>query len=218
MYPVLIFDLDGTLTDPREGITRSLVHALRAIGAEVPSEAELEQCIGPPLREAFHTLLGSSRDVETAVTFFRQRYGTVGLYENYVYPRVVETLEEIGPSRTMFIATTKPREHAQSIVEHFGLSRFFRRVYGSEMNGVRSDKSELVAHLIASEGLDPASAVVIGDRKYDVLAARDNGLRSIGVGWGFGSEEELTGSGVDIFCRTMDDLLGLLAPVGQARG
>lgn len=199
--PTLIFDLDGTLTDPREGIIGCLRHALHDIGAEIPSAAALEQCIGPPLRDALASLLGDDATAERALAVFRERYGRTGLFENALYPGLEQALETLAPiAPAMFIATSKPQEFADRIADHFGLRRFFRAIYGCGMNGELSDKADLIRHLMTRENV--IDAVMIGDRRHDIIAAHANGIRAVGVTWGFGSLDELREAGADAICTS----------------
>lgn len=190
----VLFDLDGTLTDPKPGITRCIQHALTALGREAPGEEELLWCIGPPLQESFPRLLDSDEKalVDQAITHYRERFSTVGLFENELYPGVVEALRELRAAglRT-FVATSKPRVFALRIVEHFGLRPHFEEVYGSELDGTRTDKGDLIRHLLACEGLEPGAAVMVGDREHDMIGGAKNGLRRVGVTYGYGSAEEL---------------------------
>jgi phosphoglycolate phosphatase len=202
----LVFDLDGTLTDPSEGITRCIRHALGRIGAACPPESDLARYIGPPLPEIFATILGEGDGARLATAAFRERYGTVGLFENRPYDGVADALAVLqSRGHRLFVGTSKPWQFAERILERFGLDRFFTRVYGCELTGERADKAELLAHLLQTEQLD--GAVMIGDRKYDVAAARANGMRSIGVTWGFGSVDELREAGADAICDTPADLI-----------
>jgi phosphoglycolate phosphatase len=218
LRPVLLFDLDGTLTNPREGIIGSFRYALESVGADVPSLDELERFIGPPLRDTFASLLDEHDErVDLALRFFRERYGTIGLYENDLYPGIVETITGLQPlARSMFIATSKPQDYAVRIIDHFGLQPFFRNVYGCEMDGRRSDKGELIAHILQQEAIEPAGVVMIGDRKHDVIGARRNGIRSIGVGWGFGSTQELRDAEADVICDSVEDLLRHFRGLGSS--
>lgn len=209
--PVLIFDLDGTLTDSREGITRCFVHALEQAGVEVPETAELERWIGAPLWDAFAAVLSPQERVALAVRCFRERYATVGMYENSLYPGIEEALRALQErSEAMFVATSKPTEYADRIIDHFGLRRYFRHVYGSELSGERADKSVLLAHVLERESLAGNGVVMIGDRKHDIIAARTNGVSSLGVAWGFGSLEELREAGADRICGSVPELVGML--------
>jgi len=212
----VLFDLDGTLTDPKEGIVACFRHALDSLGVNPPPAGGLERLIGPPLVESFSNLLGpGGKDrVEQAVRLYRERFAARGLFENSVYPGIVDALVELcDHGGQLFLATSKPRVFADRIVEYFGLARFFRAVYGSELNGVNTDKKDLLAHLLRAESLSPEITVMVGDRAHDVLGARANRLFSIGVLWGYGSKEELVSAGADALCvepRALGDTLALV--------
>lgn len=209
--PVLLFDLDGTLTDPQPGIVGCIRHALDCLGQASPSEERLVSFIGPPLRGAFATLLDTSdrERVEKAMTLYRERYGTVGLFENAVYDGVPEMLDEARANGSpCFVATGKPLVYTNRIMEHFGLSDRFAGIYGSELDGRFDDKAELLEHLLRQERIEPPDALMIGDRAADVVAARKNGLRSIGVLWGFGDRQELEDAGADVLCASPVELVG----------
>jgi phosphoglycolate phosphatase len=190
----LLIDLDGTLTDPREGITRCIAHALWEMGQTPPPDEALLFAIGPPLRDSFATLL-DTRDatrIEQAMKHYRDRFATVGLFENEVYPGIPEMLHGLDASGLrLFVATAKPHVYAKQILAHFNLSEPFEAIYGPELDGTRQNKTELLKHLIALERLDPACTMMIGDRIHDIEAAHANGCRSIGIAWGYGSAEEL---------------------------
>lgn len=204
--PTLLFDLDGTLSDPREGILRCIRHAFAEIGAPVPAEQAMEQCIGPPLRDGLRCLLDSDELADRALVAFRHEYGRAGLLENRVYPGLSNALHELREAgAAMFVATSKPQQFAEQTIEHFGWRALFRKVYGCGFDGTLAEKSDLLRHLIASEALDPADTIMIGDRKYDIVAARENGIRSMAVLWGFGSAEELRDA--DAFCATPANLV-----------
>ena len=190
----ILFDLDGTLTDPREGITRSIQYALAKLGIDEPDLSRLEHFIGPPLLQAFMQFydFDEARAWE-AVNFYRERFKVTGLYENRVFDGVGELLGDLqGQGRTLYVATSKPWVFAREIARHFDFARHFKVIYGSELDGTRTNKVELIGHLLAEEGLDPAQTLMIGDRKHDLIGARSNGLQAVAVGYGFGSHEELT--------------------------
>ncbi|MEO5764554.1 MAG: HAD hydrolase-like protein [Casimicrobiaceae bacterium] len=190
----LLFDLDGTLTDNYAGIAASILHALRCLDAPTPPDAALHSCVGPPLRESFARLLDTpdSATIERAVAHYRERFSDVGWKENVAYAGVADALAVFATRGvTMYVCTAKPETFARRIVQHFGFAPFFRAVYGADLAGRYDDKSALMAHLIASEGVDPAAAAMIGDRHHDIRAARANGLGAIGVLWGYGSRAEL---------------------------
>jgi phosphoglycolate phosphatase len=206
----VLLDLDGTLTDPRDGILRSLRHALTGLGAPCPADEALERFIGPPLQESLAEMLGPGRrgEVPRAVALYRERYGESGLFEAEVYPGITELLSSLAADgHRLFVCTSKPTVFAARVVRHFGLDRHLEGVYGSELDGARSDKRELLAHLLSHVGMPAERAVMVGDRKHDVLAARANGVRAIGVTWGYGSAAELRDAGADVLVDDPGDLL-----------
>ena len=192
-YQNVLFDLDGTLTDPREGITRSIQFALSKMGIEEPDLTRLEHFIGPPLLQAFMEFYAfTEAQAWEAVGYYRERFAVTGLYENEVFEGVTPLLQElVAQGRQLFIATSKPHVYAREIARHFDFARHFKVIYGSELDGTRTNKVELIAHLMHEQGLDPAQTLMIGDRKHDLIGARDNGLDAAAVGYGFGSFEEL---------------------------
>ncbi|MNP11433.1 5'-nucleotidase [compost metagenome] len=189
----ILFDLDGTLTDPREGITRSIQYALAKLGIDEPDLSKLEHFIGPPLLQAFMQFYGfDEAKAWEAVNHYRERFKVTGLYENEVFEGVIELLDTLeGQGRHLYIATSKPWEFAREIARHFNFAKHFKVIYGSELDGTRTNKVELIKHLLAEEGLDPAQTLMIGDRKHDLIGARSNGLDCVAVGYGFGSRDEL---------------------------
>ena len=210
----LLIDLDGTLTDPRPGIVKSLRHALEQMQRPCPGDDALVAYIGPPLRATFATLLTTRETalVERAMALYRERYAEIGLFENEVYAGIPAALADLGRvARRLFVATAKASVFATRIVRHFGLAGYFAGVYGPELDGRLDDKAELIAHLLACEGLKAEGLVMIGDRANDVTAARANGVRSIGVLWGYGSRDELLAAGADAVCSTPDRLPALVA-------
>lgn len=205
----LIFDLDGTLTDPREGIARCYAYVLELLGRPVPPLREFERFIGPPTREVVSELLGSSDpdEVERAVAIYRERFSSVGLFENEVYPGMAELLASLSQAGfALWVCTSKPHVYARRILEHFGLLRWFREVYGCELDGTYAAKTDLLEHLLPREQIDPRRALMIGDRMHDIRAARHCGLRSLGVLYGFGTIEELREAGADALCPTVAEL------------
>jgi phosphoglycolate phosphatase len=208
----LFFDLDGTLTDPKPGITGSIQYALQKLDRPVPSQDDLVWCIGPPLRASFVTLLGGEELADRGVALYRERFGDVGLFENSVYPDIEAVLASLGEVHPrMFVATSKPHVFAKRIIDHFGLSRHFEHVFGSELDGTRVHKNDLLAYALAQTGTDPASALMIGDRSHDVLGAKANGMAAIGVTYGYGSREELISAGARHLCATPRAVLDVIA-------
>jgi phosphoglycolate phosphatase len=204
----IFFDLDGTLTDPKPGITGSIQYALQKLDLPVPTQDELTWCIGPPLRASFVTLLGGESLADRAVALYRERFADVGLYENSVYPDIEQVLATLRQSpRRVFVATSKPQVFAERIIDHFGLRSYFDRVFGSELDGTRVNKGDLLAYAIDTTGVDPSQTLMIGDRSHDMVGAKNNGIRGIGVLYGYGSEEELVGAGASHVCATPRALL-----------
>jgi phosphoglycolate phosphatase len=210
----VLFDLDGTLTDPRAGIVRCLRHALAELGVPAPSDAILASFIGPPLRTAFAALLGTSDQalVARAMTVYRERFGAIGLHENQVYTGVPEMLHAVGRvTARMFVATAKPTVYAERILNQFGLAHHFAGVYGADLDGRFEDKADLLAHLLATERIAPGAAAMVADRGTDVTAGRRHGLHSIGILWGYGSRAELVAAGADWLCPAPGALVPYLA-------
>jgi phosphoglycolate phosphatase len=206
----LFFDLDGTLTDSRPGILACMRHALSLVGREIPSDDALSRFIGPPTHVAFRELLRSEDPELNArtIAFYRERYAQLGLFESSVYAGVSAGLEALREANhRLFVVTSKPRVFANTIIDHFDLRQYFSQVYGSELSGERSNKGELIAHVLQSEGILPANVWMIGDRLHDVLGAKANGVRVAGVLWGYGSREELSEAGADRLFQTMPELV-----------
>ncbi|WP_243369808.1 HAD family hydrolase [Microvirga solisilvae] len=205
---IALFDLDGTLTDPKTGITRCIQYALDRLGRPVPDTEELTWMIGPPLLASFTKLLGDAEEAVEALRLYRERFSEVGLFENEVYPGIPAVLETLQKADLrLFVATSKPHVYARRIIEHFGLTRFFQEIYGSELDNRNADKRDLIRHILDQERFDPAQAVMIGDREHDAIGARANGIASIGVTWGYGSRQELLESGVACLVDRPSDLV-----------
>jgi len=212
----VFFDLDGTLTDPKTGITRSIQYALERLHREVPAADELVWCIGPPLLESFETLLRDRQEAVTALNHYRERFTERGLYENRVYPGIEDTLAALAASGCrLFIATSKPAIFAQRIVAHFGIAGYFERLFGSELDGTRSDKTELLSHALDETGFDSHETVMIGDRSHDMIGARNNDMTAVGVLYGYGSKDELIAAGAQRIARTPEDLPDIANPQGS---
>lgn len=216
----VLFDLDGTLTEPFEGITRSIQYALTQLGAPTPTQAELAHYIGPPLRRTFGLLLDSSdpQVIEEAMRLYRVRFAEVGLFENMLYDGIVDLLAALqSASVPLFVVTAKPRIYALRIIEHFGLAKYFTAIYGAELDGRFDNKADLVEHLLEHERLPAAATVMVGDRREDVIAARAHGVGTIGVTYGYGSDAELREAGADIICGSPQELLALFQTIGAMR-
>ena len=202
-YSHILFDLDGTLTDPGVGITRSVAYALKKAGIDVEDLSTLYPFIGPPLVDSFmrftHMTLEQARQ---GVADYREYFVPTGMYENEVYPGVrdmLQTLEKSG--KTLIVATSKPEPFARRILEHFSLAPYFSLICGSSLDETRTRKGEVIAYALKRAGNPPAArCVMVGDREHDVLGARENGLACVGVTYGYGSETELTAAGAAHLC------------------
>lgn len=202
-------DLDGTLTDPFDGIANCIAYAMAMFGEPRPADADMRRFIGPPLLETFHELLGPER-APRALEYYRERFSDTGWLENAVYPGIHETLSAMtAAGHRCFVATSKPRVFACRIVEHFELSPYFTEVYGSELDGTRTDKTELL-RFAARQRSAARESVMIGDRRHDIVGARNNGFRAIGATWGYGTADELLGAGADCLAAAPEQLAALV--------
>ena len=205
----VLFDLDGTLTDAREGIVACLKYALQGLGHDCPSNLDLARFIGPPLQESFAVLLHSTdrKQINAAVELYRQRFSSKGMLENTVYSGIHSALTTLrGRGALLFVTTSKPGVFAERIVEYFGLKEYFCAIYGSELDGTRSDKVDLVAHVLKTESLSPHATAMVGDRAHDIMGAKASGVFPIGVLWGYGSHDELVAAGATTLCEQPDML------------
>jgi phosphoglycolate phosphatase len=197
----ILFDLDGTLTDPKEGFIKSVRFALSKLTIELDPEINLESYIGPPLHVTFRKLCGTESSAEDAISLYRERYSNIGLFENTLYKGILECLDRIiGKADSIHVVTSKPTVFSRRIIKHFELDQYFGVVFGSNLDGTLSDKTELLDHVLKSQGIHAQDTVMIGDRRFDIVAAKNHGLRALGVLWGYGSEEELKSAGADALC------------------
>lgn len=215
MLKYILFDLDGTLTDPAEGITKSIAYALREMGRTVPPTEELYKFIGPPLHPSFIEFFGmSDSEASEAVRLYRVRFSDVGWRENVPYEGIVSQLSVIrGSGLKLALATSKPEKFAVDIMNEFGLAEYFDEICGSSLDGNRSEKSEVIRYALCRLGIgDIKSAAqageiaMVGDRKYDILGAREVGAIPIGVLWGYGNEAELIDAGAAKICADVSEL------------
>jgi phosphoglycolate phosphatase len=206
----LLFDLDGTLTDSFEGISRCLQYAMERMGVAVAPDFDLRATVGAPLHDLLAELGVGDRAAE-ATAFYRERFNAVGMYENAVYDGVTELLEHARTRFRLFVCTSKLTASATRILEHFNLHHYFERVYGSEADGRFQRKTELFAHVLESERIAPQCATLVGDRKHDAIAAVANGATAFGAAWGYGSIEELTAAGAHRIFATPMELQAALA-------
>ncbi len=207
MYRAALFDLDGTLTESGPGITRSVAYSLQKFGITETDQKKLDRFVGPPLIDSYMRYYDLSYDqAKQAVVFYREYYETKGLFENRVYDGVEEMLRTLrdGGVRCV-VATSKPKQFAVLILEHFGLEDYFSRVAGASMDESRTDKGEVIAYALEKAGIAPGErTIMVGDREHDVLGAKRNGLPTVGVLYGYGSREELTAAGAAFLAETPD--------------
>lgn len=209
MYTTYLFDLDGTLTDPKEGIVNSVLYALKKVGIEELHISELDSFIGPPIQQSFVERYNMNEgEVERAVFYFREYLKQSGLLENNIYdgiPNLLKQLKDTG--NHLFIATSKPTVLAEQVIEHFQLTNYFEDIIGSNLDGTRIKKEEIIAHILqTNEELNKEEIVMIGDRKHDIIGANQNGIASIGVLYGYGSETELTEVGATHIANDVKEL------------
>jgi len=211
---LVLFDLDGTLIHSEAGIVGSLRHAFDRLGHAAPPLEELRRWIGPPLRQSFPRVIGDDpARVEQAVAYYRERFDSVGWTEHEVYPGIAELVEGLAAAgRTLAIVTTKMRVQARRIIDHLPFGHHFHEVYGPSGDGQHSEKAQMIARALADFGVAPEQAVMIGDRHFDIEGARSNSVRGLGVGWGFGSREELEQAGAEAIAATPAELAALLQP------
>lgn len=212
-YKYILFDLDGTLTDPHEGITKSVAYALRHYGIEPPPLHKLFPFIGPPLADSFMEFYGfDSEKAAEAVEVYREYFTVKGKYENIVYDGIKQLLAALrADGRVLAVATSKPEVLARDILEHFELADSFDIIRGSMMDGTRVKKHEVIQAVL--EELQPQSmddVVMVGDRKFDVAGAKEFGMDCIGVLFGFGSREELESAGAKYIAQNVTELGKLL--------
>ena len=213
MYDIILFDLDGTLTDPGIGITNSVAHALAHWGIEVTDRATLYKFIGPPLSDSFMRYYGfSEEDAIRAIAVYREYFGVKGLYENEVYPGIPELLQELkNAGKTVVLATSKPEQYAVEILRHFGLYDYFDIIAGASMDESRNKKADVIAYALSQmKDPDVSKLIMIGDREHDVLGAKQFGIDSIGVLYGYGDRAEHEAAGATYIAEKVEDILPLL--------
>jgi phosphoglycolate phosphatase len=209
----VLFDLDGTLTDPRIAITSSITYAMREVGLEAPPPDELLWCIGPPIRNNLRKLLATddAELIERATDAYLRRYAIKGIGETTKYAGIDAMLTRIAASGArIYLATTKFVDQADVIVKAFALRSYFTDVFGSRRDGSLADKRELLAHIIQTIGIDAGRSVMVGDREHDVIGAKTNGIHAIGVTYGYGSREELRAAGADAICDSPEEILATI--------
>ena len=206
---IYLFDLDGTLTEPGEGITNSVMYALEKFGIHETDRSTLYRFIGPPLLDSFMQFYGMPQEqAEQAVAAYREYFGVKGLFENRVYDGIPQLLQMLcDQGKTLALATSKPEVFTLRILEKFDLKKYFTHVGAASLDSSRSQKADVIRHTLHLCG-DPAldAVVMIGDRKHDVLGAIENGIPSIGVLYGYGDRPELEKAGADVIAQSVEHL------------
>ncbi len=206
----IYFDLDGTLTDPYEGITRCILYALDELGFPHPDDDYLYSCIGPPLWDTFPEMVGEEL-TKKAVDLYRERFVDIGWKENKPYEGIHEALESVASAgHALFVATAKPHMHAARIVEHFGMGDYIHNVYGSELDGTRATKTDLLRFAV-EKNPGKTKRTMIGDRRHDLAGAIANEIEPVGVSWGYGSVEELGTAGATAIAHAPAELVEIVA-------
>lgn len=208
-YRYILFDLDGTVTDPGEGITNSVMYALKKFGIEESDRRKLYRFIGPPLADSFQEFYGFSvSEAKEGIRFYREYYSEKGILENKLYPGIEDVFKKIRADKGQIImATSKPEFFARQILEYFHLDRYFDFIAGATMDEKRVKKGDVIAYALEEKGItDRNQVLMIGDRKHDIQGAKENGLDSMGVLYGYGSREELEMAGADYIAESVEEL------------
>lgn len=214
MYSYIFFDLDGTLTDPGEGITNSVIYSLSRFGIEAPERDKLYKFIGPPLKDSFAKYYGMSpKECDAALKYYREYYADKGIFENVLYNGIADMLSAIRESgRKIILATSKPDVYAEKILEHFDLLKYFDFVAGADLAETRVTKADVIAHALDSCALREKTneILMVGDREHDVLGAAAHGIDTLGVTFGYGSEDELISSGARYLANCPSEILNFI--------
>lgn len=212
-FQYILFDLDGTLTDSGEGITKAVQYALRYFGIDVPNLKDLNKFIGPPLKDSFKRFYGFDEyKAQEGLMKFREYYEDKGLFENRVYDGIEDVLKTLkNNGKTLIVATSKPEVHAKIILEHFGLDKYFNFIGGADLEETRVKKADVIRYTLKEAGINDFSKVImVGDREHDILGGKENNLKTIGVLYGFGDVVELTQARADFIAKEPKDILNIL--------
>ncbi len=208
-YNTILFDLDGTLTDPVQGIINSVIYSLRKMGIEETDRESLKKFIGPPLADSFREYYSlSDEKAVQAVEYYREYFKAKGMFENSVYDDIETLLKSLNDKgKTLIIATSKPEEFLLQILEHFDLSKYFKYIAGATLDGSRSAKADVIKYALEKCGItDKEHTIMIGDRKHDIIGANENGIDSIGVLFGYGDIDELKNAGASYIAESVLDI------------
>lgn len=212
-YKMILFDLDGTISDPKEGITKSVQYALQKLGINEPNLDKLEPFIGPPLQQSFAEQYGFAEEqIQQAIDFYRERFKQEGMFENELYPAIPQLLKSLQEQHlTLIVATSKPTIFAEQIVKYFNIDQCFALIVGSNLDGTRTSKTDIIQYIINKYKNHPKEDfIMIGDRKHDIIGAKNCGIDSIGVTYGYGSPEELSEEHPTYIVQSIDDLIKIL--------
>ena len=212
MIKYILFDLDGTLTNPEEGITNSVAYSLEYYGIHIEDKTTLRKFIGPPLKESYMVYYNfDDKKAEEAVAKYREYFAPKGVFENKVFSDIPMLLQKLKyKGLKLVVATSKPEIYAKKIVEHFDLDKYFEAVCGSELNGRRTNKAQVIKYAMDMFNMDKDNTIMVGDRFHDINGAKENGIASIGVLFGFGSEEELISAGADYIAKNTKDIENII--------
>lgn len=213
--PLVLLDLDGTLTDSAPGIVSSVAHAYRALGLPVPSASTLRSFVGPPITVSFLAHGVAPDRLTEAVAAYRAAFTAEGMYDNSLFPGILEAVARLRAAGcTLAVATSKPEVYARPICERFGITPLVDGVYGAPLDDVPSTKATVIAHALAELGPDrvpgPERTIMVGDREHDVLGAAEHGIECVGVTWGYAQPGELVAAGA---VELVDDIAALAAVV-----
>lgn len=208
-FQYILFDLDGTLTDPAVGITNSIMYALKKYNIKVNDRSELYKFIGPPLLESFMKYYGfTEEEGKKAIEYYREYFGVKGLFENIIYDGIKDLLKSLKDNgKILLVATSKPQVFAEQILVHFKLDKYFSFIAGSNLDGTRIKKAKVIEY--ALEGLnitELTKTIMVGDREHDIRGAKTIGIKSIGVLYGYGSKEELVNADADYIVQSVSEI------------
>lgn len=215
----MLFDLDGTLTDPFPGLSRSVLSALERMDRPLPAVNDLRFIVGPPIQQSLGRILQTDdpAEIDRCLKLFRERYSAVGLFENEVYPGIPGALEVLrGQGYPLYLATGKPKPFADRILDRFNLAEFFEATYGSNLSGTRIEKHEVIEDALSAHAIRAEDALMIGDREHDILGAHHHGMSAIGVLYGYGSRQELEAAGAVALCISPDQLPETVGTIATA--
>lgn len=220
MYSIILFDLDGTLTDPKEGITKCVQYALRHFGIEEVNLDNLTRFIGPPLQQSFREYYGFDEEIsKQAIEKYRERFSTVGVFENLVYDGIKDMLNQLCQmDKVLAVATSKPQVYAERILTKYDLKQYFKVVVGSELDGTRSNKADVIEEVFRQLKItekEKMETVMVGDRKHDILGAKACGIDSVGVEFGYAEENELSEAGAKYIVHSVNELRICLSERGR---